>query len=119
MKKIYINNTKHAIFFGDTMLLPGSNVAEEIDAEKYPGLESRIEEGEIDESDDPASAMKNANTEGAVDDLENLGKGDGKVGKAAEKRRGQLGKMKAEAKEAMEAAKKASEEEKGESGKEE
>lgn len=114
MKKIYINRTKRALAFGETMLLPGSNVADEIDVKKFPGLQHYLDEDEIVESEDPASAMKDANTERAVDDLESLGNGDGKVGKAAGKRREQLGKMKEEAKAAAEAAKKADEESEGE-----
>lgn len=113
MKKIYNNRTKRALVFGDTMLLPGTNVAEEIDTEKFPGLKHYVEEDDVVVSDDPASAMKDANTEGAVNELEKLGNGDGKVASAAEKRRAQLGKMKAEAKAAVDAAKKASEEEDG------
>lgn len=111
MKKIYNNRTKRALVFGDTMLLPGTNVAEEIDTKKFPGLQHYIDEDEVVVSEDPASAMKDANTEGTVDELEKLGKGDGKVASAAEKRRAQLGKMKADAKAATEAAKKAEEEE--------
>ncbi|WP_405326014.1 hypothetical protein [Fibrobacter sp.] len=95
------------------MLLPGTNVAEEIDTDKFPGLKHYVEEDEVVVSDDPASAMKDANTEGVVDELEKLGKGDAKVSGAAEKRRAQLGKMKAEAKAATEAAKKAEEEDGG------
>ena len=113
MKKIYNNRTKRALVFGDTMLLPGANVAEEIDTEKFPGLKHYVEEDEVVVSDNPASAMKDANTEGVVDELEKLGKGDAKVSGAAEKRRAQLGKMKAEAKAATEAAKKAEEEDGG------
>jgi len=109
MKKIYNNRTKRALVFGDTMLLPGTNVAEEIDTDKFPGLKHYVEEDDVVVSDDPASAMKDANTEGVVDELEKLGKGDAKVSGAAEKRRAQLGKMKAEAKAATEAAKKAEE----------
>ena len=111
MKKIYINRTKRALAFGETMLLPGSNVAEEIDTDKFPGLQHYLDENDIVESEDPASAMKDANTERAVDELESLGNGVGKVGKAAGKRREQLGKMKEDAKAATEAAKKAEEEE--------
>ena len=115
MKKIYNNRTKRALVFGGTQLLPGTNVAEEIDVKKFPGLQHYLDEDEIVESEDPASAMKDANTEGTVDELEKLGKGDGKVASAAEKRRAQLDKMKAEAKAAAkaaaEAAKKAEEEE--------
>lgn len=113
MKKIYNNRTKRALVFGDTMLLPGTNVAEEIDTDKFPGLKHYVEEDEVVVSDDPASAMKDANTEGVVDELEKLGEGDAKVSGAAKKRREQLGKMKAEAKAAVDAAKKASEEEDG------
>lgn len=113
MKKIYNNRTKRALVFGDTMLLPGTNVAEEIDTDKFPGLKHYVEEDDVVVSDDPASAMKDANTEGVVDDLEKLGKGDAKVYGAAKKRREQLGKMKTEAKAASEAAKKAEEEDGG------
>ena len=113
MKKIYNNRTKRALVFGDTMLLPGTNVAEEIDTDKFPGLKHYVDEDDVVVSDDPASAMKDANTEGVVDELEKLGEGDGKVASAAEKRRAQLGKMKAEAKAAAEAAKKAEEEDGG------
>lgn len=113
MKKIYNNRTKHALAFGDTMLLPGTNVAEEIDTDKFPGLQHYIDEDEVVVSEDPASAMKDANTEGVVNELEKLGKGDAKVSGAAEKRRAQLCKMKAEAKAAVDAAKKAEEEDGG------
>ena len=107
MKKIYNNRTKRALVFGDTMLLPGTNVAEEIDTDKFPGLKHYVDEDEVVVSEDPASAMKDANTEGVVNELEKLGNGDGKVASAAEKRRAQLGKMKS----AAEAAKKAEDEE--------
>ena len=110
MKKIYNNRTKRALVFGETMLLPGTNVAEEIDTDKFHGLKYYIEEGDVVVSDDPASAMKDANTEGVVDELEKLGKGDAKVSGAAEKRRS-IAQVEAYAK--AEAAKKAEEEDGG------
>lgn len=104
MKKIYINNTKRAVFFGDTMLLPGSNAVEEIDKKKFPALAQMIEEDEIEESEDPASAVKKANTQAAVDAIAKIGNGDGKVQENAKKRTQQLNKLKEDAEAAAAAA---------------
>lgn len=111
MKKIYINNTKRAVFFGGTMLLPGSNAVEEIDKKKFPALAQMIEEDEIEESEDPASAVKKANTQAAVDAIAKMGKGegDGKLQENAKKRTQQLNKLKEDA-EAAAAAKKSEDE---------
>lgn len=113
MKKIYINRTARAFVFGDTMLLPGSNAVEEIDKKKFPSLEKRIKNDEIEESDDPASAVKMANTQSAVDDIAGLANGDKKTQENAKKRSQQLNKFKEEADAAAEAAKKAKEDAEG------
>lgn len=116
MKKIYINNTKRAVFFGDTMLIPGSNAVEEIDKEKFPALSEMIDNDEIEESEDPASAVKKANTQAAVDAIAKMGKGegDGKLQENAKKRTQQLNKIKEEAEAAAAAVKKSEEKEKSE-----
>ena len=112
MKKIYINNTKRAVFFGGTMLLPGSNAVEEIDKEKFPTLTKMIDDDEIEESEDPASAVKKANTQAAVDAIAGMNKGNGKVQENAKKRTQQLNKLKEDAEAAAAAAAKKSEDEK-------
>lgn len=118
MKKIYINHTKRAIVFGKTMLLPGSNVAEEIDKEAYPLLEKLIDNDEIEITEDTAAAAKKANTQGTLNEIVKAGKGDGKTLEAAKKRRQQLDKIdeeaKAKAKAAGAAANNDDSEEKGE-----
>lgn len=106
MKKIYINNTKRAVFFGGTMLLPGSNVVDEIDKKSYPQLETMIDDDEIEETDDLAYAAKKANTQEIVDAIMKIGKNDEKTNTAGRKRRQQLDKMEEEAKAAVEAAEK-------------
>ena len=117
MKKIYINNTKRAVFFGETLLLPGSNVVDEIDKKYYPQLETMIDDDEIEETDDLAYAAKKANTQEIVDAIMKLGENDEKTNKAGRKRRQQLDKMEEEAKAAVEAAKKDEEQEMSEEGK--
>ena len=116
MKKIYINNTKRAVFFGDTLLLPGSNVVDEIDKKSYPQLEKMIDDDEIEETDDLAYAAKKANTQEIVDAIMKLGKNDEKTNTAGRKRRQQLDKMEEEAKAVAEAAKKDEEKEMSEEG---
>lgn len=106
MKKIYNNRMKHAVVFGDTMLLPGANVAEEIDAKKFPQIEVLIDGGDIVVEDDPAKAVKDANTQKAVDDIVNQSGGDEKTKNAADKRKKQLDKMDDDAKKALAEAEK-------------
>lgn len=101
MKKIYNNRMKHAVVFGSTMLLPGSNVAEEIDAKKYPQIEKLIDDGNIVVEEDTARAVKDANTQKAVDDIVNQSGGDEKTKTAADKRKKQLDKMDEDAKKAL------------------
>lgn len=119
MKKIYINNTKRAVFFGSTMLLPGSNAVEEIDKDKFPTLAKMIDADEIEESDDPARAVKMANTQSAVEAIAGMANGDGKTQENARKRSQQLNKIKEEAEAAAAAAKKAKSEEEKEKSEEE
>ena len=76
MKKIYINNTKRAIVFGKTVLVPGTNVVDAIDKKAFPLLETLIDEDEIEVSENPASAMKKANTRETVKALEGIAKDD-------------------------------------------
>ena len=105
MKKIYINNTKRAIFFGDTVLLPGSNVSDEIDPKKFPAIEKYIDNDEIEVSEDPASAVKKANTQEAVNAIENMDPKNKKLKKNAGKRKADLDKLDEEAKAAAKKAK--------------
>lgn len=105
MKKIYINNMKHAVAFGETTLLPGSNLAEEIDEKKYPSIKKYIENDDIEVSEDPASAVKKANTQQAVDDIAATEPENATLQNAAGKRRGTLDKLDEEAKAAAKKAK--------------
>lgn len=104
-KKIYINNTAHALMFGSTMLLPGSNVVDEIDAGKFPQLAALMEDGCIEETDDAVKAVQEANTQKAVDEIEKAAPKDGKVKAAAKKRKGQLDEIDKAAREAADKAK--------------
>lgn len=113
MKKIYVNNTKRAYFFGETRLLPGSNVVEEIDKKKFPSLQHHIDEDEIEIEEDTASAVKQANTKDSVNDIVGMSKGDKKTVENGKKRMKQLDKIEEEVKAAAE-AKKAEEKEKQE-----
>lgn len=105
MKKIYINNMKHAVAFGETTLLPGSNLAEEIDEKKYPSIKKYLDNDDIEVSEDPASAVKKANTQQAVDDIAATDPENATLQKAAGKRRGTLDKLDEEAKAAAKKAK--------------
>ena len=104
-KKIYINNTARAFVFGGTMLLPGSNAVDEIDASKFPQLAALMEDGCIEETDDAVKAVQKANTQKAVNDIENEAPNDESVKKAAKKRKGQLDEIDKAAREAAEKAK--------------
>lgn len=115
MKKIYINRTKHAICFGSTMLLPGSNVAEEIDEKKFPSIKVHIEADNIEVSEDPASAVRDANTQQAVNDLANMDPKNEALQKNAGKRKGVLDKLDEQAKAAVAKKAKQEAEENGES----
>lgn len=97
MKKIYNNKTKHVMFFGQAMLLPGTNVAEEIAEKVYPLVKKLIDEGDLAIVEDTASAVKNANTQKMVDDIVDLSNGDKKTKNAGEKRKQQLDKIDEEA----------------------
>ncbi|SHL42203.1 hypothetical protein SAMN05720470_10840 [Fibrobacter sp. UWOV1] len=99
MKKIYNNRTKRVMVFGKAMLLPGTNVAEEIAEKEYPLVKKLIDEGDLVIVEDTASAVKNANTQSMVDEIVDLSKGDKKTKEAGEKRKQQLDKIDAEAKE--------------------
>ena len=113
MKKMYVNNTKRAYFFGETRLLPGSNVVEEIDKKKYPSIQRLIDDDVIEIEEDSASAVKQANTKDAVNEIVGLSKGDKKTVENGKKRMKQLDKIDDEVKAAAE-AKKAEEKEKQE-----
>lgn len=97
MKRIYINHTRGALVFGRTMLLPGSNVAEEIDQAKYKALASLIEAGKVEITDDTAKAASEANTQKAVEAVVELSAGDTKTKAAAKKRKKTLDDIDAEA----------------------
>jgi hypothetical protein len=114
MKKIYINHTKRALVFGKTLLLPGSNVAEEIDSKQYPLLNTLMDNEEVEITEDTAAAAKKANTQEALNEIVKAGRGDGKTVENAKKRRQQLDKLDEEAKAAFKSSKKEeSEEEEG------
>ena len=102
MKKIYVNNTKRVFVFGKATLLPGSNAVDEIDGKKYPILNALIEEGDIEIAEDVAKAVKSANTQKAVDEIAKMEPKDEKVKAAAGKRKAELDKLDAQAKEAAE-----------------
>ena len=108
MKKIYINSTSHAIVFGGTMLLPGSNVCEEIDTKLFPMAAGLERSGDIEETKDTARAARLANTQKAADAVAELGKGDAKTKDAVSRRKKQLDEIDEQAK-AARAAKKAEE----------
>lgn len=99
MKKIYNNRTKRVMVFGKAMLLPGTNVVEEIAEKEYPLVKKLIDEGDLAIVEDTASAVKNANTQSMVDEIIDLSKGDKKTKENGEKRKQQLDKIDAEAKE--------------------
>lgn len=100
MKKIYINNTKHAIVFGSTMLLPGSNAAEEIDKSKFPQIEKMLQNGDVELTENVEKAVEKANTQKIVDEVAKAAPKDEKVKAAAKKRKEQLDELDAEAKNA-------------------
>ena len=114
MKKIYVNRTKRAIVFGDTMLLPGSNVAEEIDEKKFPMVKHLLDEGEIVIETDSERAIRDANTQKVTDEIMKLDKENEKTQSAGKKRKQQLDKIDEEAKAAAESSKKSDDEEKQE-----
>lgn len=91
MKKIYINPTRRAIVFGNAVLLPGSNVCEEIDFSKFPGLS-----GMVTETVDAATAAGLANTQKAADEIAEIG-GDRKSREAASRRKRALDDIDAQA----------------------
>lgn len=93
MKRIYINRSKRAIAFGDRLLLPGSNVCEEIDPKQYPSVSVLVET-----TDDAALAAGMANTQRAAEEIAALDKGDAKVKEAATRRRRQLDELDAKSK---------------------
>lgn len=90
MKKIYINRTKRFLAFGDVMLQPGSNVAAEIDESKFPTLKALMEDGDVEISEDPTSAVNQANTQKAVDDILNTAPNNDVAKKAGSKRKKEL-----------------------------
>jgi hypothetical protein len=114
MKKIYINHTKRAFVFGTTMLLPGSNVADEIDEKKFPALANLIENDEIEITEDTAAAAKKANTQEVLNEIVKAGRNDGKTIGNARKRRQQLDKIDEEARTAKKSGKNEETEEEGE-----
>lgn len=116
MKKIYINNTKRAFVFGKTVLVPGTNVVDAIDKKAFPLLETLIDEDEIEVSENPASAMKKANTRETVKALEGIGKDDEKTKAAAKKRNQQLDKIDEEVAAAAKAKKESEKEDSEEEG---
>ena len=100
MKKIYINNTKHAIVVGDTMLLPGSNVVEAIDAEKNPVFKKMLDEEEVEVTSDTEKAVKIANTQDIARQIMDIGKDDEKTKSKGKKRIEELDKLDKDAEEA-------------------
>lgn len=113
MKKIYINHTKRALVFGKTMLLPGSNVADEIKEAEFPTLAALVEDGDIEVSEDPANAVKSANTQKTVEDIAKMAPDDERVKKAATKRKTALDEIDKQAKESAEKKAKEDSEEDG------
>lgn len=111
MKKIYTNETKRAMVFGDIMLLPGSNVTEAIDEKKYPILNALVENGDITISEDTTSAVRKANTQKTVDDIMKLAKDDESTQAAGRKRKQQLDLLDEEAAKAKKEKEKAEKEE--------
>lgn len=107
MKKIYNNRMKRAVIFGSTMLLPGTNTAEEIDAKKFPHIAAYIDNGDIVVEENTEKAVKDANTQKVVDDIVAMSNGDKKTKVAADKRKQQLDKIDADAKEAIKKKEKA------------
>lgn len=100
MKKIYINNTKHAIFVGETMLLPGSNVCEAIDTEKEPVFKKMLDDEIVEETSDTARAVKLANTQDIAMQIMAVKKDDKKTKSNGDKRIEELNKIDKEAEEA-------------------
>lgn len=90
MKKIYINRTKRFLAFGDVMLQPGANVAAEIDESKFPTLKALMDDGDVEISEDPTSAVKQANTQKAVDDILNTAPNNDGAKKAGSRRKKEL-----------------------------
>lgn len=111
MKKIYTNETKRAMVFGDIMLLPGSNVTEAIDEEKYPIIKALVENGDITISEDPTSAVRKANTQKTVDDIMKMAKDNESTQAAGRKRKQQLDLLDEEAAKAKKEKEKAEKEE--------
>ena len=72
---IVTNKTRHAVVYGKTVLLPGSNVVDDFDASKYPLL-----------ADMKKSAINSATTQKVVDKLSEKSK-HGSVKAAADARK--------------------------------
>ena len=98
MKKIYINNTARVIVFGKTALLPGSNMAEEIDGKVYPQFAALVDGGEIEITDNAVKAVEKANTQKAVEEIVKASPKNEKVKAAAKKRKERLDTIDAQAK---------------------
>ena len=110
-RKIYINNASRAFVFGGTMLLPGSNAVEEIDAAKFPQLSALMDEGVLELTDNAVKAVQKANTQKPVEEIEKTAPKDETVKKAAKKRKGQLDEIDRAAREAAKRARAAKESE--------
>ena len=113
MKKIYNNRLKRALVFGNKMLLPGTNVVEEIDVKKFPQIGVLIDNGDVAIEEDTEKAVKAANTQKAVDAIVAESNGDKKTKAAAEKRKQQLDKIDEDAKKATKEAAKDEEDKDG------
>lgn len=101
MKRIYINHTKRAISFDGIMLLPGSNVTEELDEKKFPTLTALIDDGDVEVTNDPENAIRKANTQQIVEDIAKMAPKNKKVKKAAGKRKAALDGIDEQAKNAI------------------
>lgn len=88
---IVTNKTRHAVVYGKTVLLPGSNVVDDFDASKYPLLADMKKSGALEVVEnatekDIVAAINSANTQKVVDKLAGKAK-SGSVKAAADARK--------------------------------
>lgn len=88
---IVTNKTRHAVVYGKTVLLPGSNVVDDFDASKYPLLSDMKKSGALEVVEkatekDIVAAINSANTQKVVDKLSEKSK-NGSVKAAADARK--------------------------------
>lgn len=93
---IVINNTRHAVIAGESVLLPGSNTVARLDTGRYPLLADMVECGDLSVEENPTESQ-------AVDAILSETKGTARVRKAAAERKSSLDRFDAEVRAARKA----------------